>query len=112
MKRAQLVTSLLLVLAVQTAAKADPQSVNATAHVISLVFVDGGIEQRRERKPFDTLKTCHAWKHQRDFLPPQPASLVSFVYCEPAEAAPTRTAGMPRLARTSPLLPRGAFGPV
>ena len=94
MKGAKLITSLLLVLATQTAAKADPQSVNASAHVISLVFVDGGIEQRREQKSFDTIKTCLTWKHQREFLPPQPASFVSFVYCELTKVGPTRTAGI------------------
>lgn len=92
MKRARLVISLLLVVATQTAAKSDPQPANATAHVISLVLVEDGIAERREQKEFDTIETCHAWKYQRDFLPPQPGSLVSFVYCEPTEGAANGTA--------------------
>jgi hypothetical protein len=81
MERTRPIIALALVLAAQTAAKADPQSVNATAHVISLVFVDGGIEQRREQKSFDTIENCHAWKHEKDFLPPHPPAFISFVYC-------------------------------
>jgi hypothetical protein len=73
---------LALVLMAQTAAKADPSFMNATAHVISLVFVNGGIEERREQKPFDTYDICLAWKHQKEFLPPVPPAFASAVYCD------------------------------
>ncbi|MER8406219.1 hypothetical protein NKH16_15980 [Mesorhizobium sp. M1307] len=99
MNRTKLIIALALLLAVPTAAKADPQSLNATAHVISLVFVDGRIDERREQKSFDTIKTCLAWKHQGEFLPPQPGSFVSFTYCELTNVGPTRTASIFQLTQ-------------
>ena len=86
MKRTRFIIALALLLAAQTAAKADSHFMNATAHVISLTFVNGGIEERREQKPFDTYDLCLAWKHQKEFLPPHPPAFLSFVYCEQTEA--------------------------
>ena len=83
MQRTWFIITLALLLTAQTAAgKADSAIMSATAHVISLTFVSGGIEERREQKPFDTYPLCLAWKHQKEFLPPDPPALVSFVYCE------------------------------
>lgn len=76
------IIALALLLAAQTAAQADSGTMNAIAYVISLTFVKGGIEERREQKPFDTYDLCLAWKHQKEFLPPNPPAFVSFVYCE------------------------------
>ena len=86
MKRTRFIIALALLLTAQTAAKADSHSVNATAHVVSLTFANGGIEERREQKPFDTYALCLAWKHQKEFLPPDPPAFVSFVYCAHTEA--------------------------
>ena len=86
MKRTRFIIALALLFAAQTAARADSPSMNATAHVISLTFVNGGIEESREQKAFDTYARCLAWKHQKEFLPPQPPAFVSFVYCEQTEA--------------------------
>jgi hypothetical protein len=69
----------------QPAAKADFYFRNATAHVISFTFLDGGIEEHREQKSLDTYDTCLAWKRQKEFLPPPPPAFLSFVYCERAE---------------------------
>ena len=87
MKRTRCIIALALalVVAAQTAAKADSYFMNATAHVISLILVNGDIEERREQKPFDTYDTCLAWKHQQEFLPPYPLAFFSFVYCERTE---------------------------
>lgn len=97
MNRTKPIIALALLLAVPTAAKADPQSLNATAHIISLIFVDGRIHERREQKSFDTMKICLAWKHQGEFLPPQPGSFVSFTYCELTNVDPTWTASISQL---------------
>lgn len=88
MKRTRFIIAVALFSTAQTAAKADSQIVNAIAHVISLAFVNGGIDERREQKPFDTYALCLAWKHQKDFLPPDPPAFVSFVYCAQTEATP------------------------
>ncbi|MER8393944.1 hypothetical protein NKJ72_11080 [Mesorhizobium sp. M0045] len=86
MKRTRFIIALALLLTAQTAAKADSLIVNATAHVISLTFANGRIEERREQKPFDTYALCLAWKHQNEFLPPHPPAFISFVYCTQTEA--------------------------
>ena len=83
MKRTRRIIFAVLLTA-QPVATAD--SMNATAHVISLTFVNGGIEERREQKPFDTYVLCLAWKHQQEFLPPHPPAFISFVYCTQTEA--------------------------
>ena len=88
MKRTRFIIAVALLLTAQTAAKADSQIMNATAHVVSLAFANGGIDERREQKPFDTYALCLAWKHQKDFLPPDPPAFVSFVYCAQTEATP------------------------
>ena len=81
MKRTRFIIALALPL-MAYAAEADSQIVNAAAHVISLAFVKGDIEERREQKPFDTYALCLAWKHQQEFLPPVPPVSITFVYCE------------------------------
>ena len=86
MKPTRFIIALALLLTAQTVARADSHIVNATAHVISLTFVNGGIEERREQKPFDTYALCLAWKHQKEFLPPDPPAFISFVYCAQTEA--------------------------
>ena len=86
MKPVRSIIALALVVAAPTAAKADSHIVNAIAFVVSLAPVNGGIEERREQKPFETYDLCLAWKHQKEFLPPDPPALVSFVYCERTEA--------------------------
>ena len=86
MKHAKIIIALALLLAGQTAAKADSHVMNAIAHVISLTSVNGGIEERREQKPFETYDICLAWQHQKELLPPDPPAFVSFVYCVQTEA--------------------------
>jgi hypothetical protein len=87
MKRTRLIGALALLLAAQTAAKADSHIMSGIAYVVSLTFVNGGVEERREQKSFDTYGLCLAWKHQKEFLPPQPPAFVSLVYC--AQTEPT-----------------------
>ncbi|MER8866618.1 hypothetical protein NKI19_23375 [Mesorhizobium sp. M0751] len=99
MNRTKLIIALALFLTVSTAAKADPQSLNATAHIISLVFVDGRFDERREQKSFDTIKICFAWKHQGEFLPPQPGSFASSTFCELTNFDPTPTASISQVAQ-------------
>ncbi|MDQ6437734.1 hypothetical protein RB623_27090 [Mesorhizobium sp. LHD-90] len=89
MKRTRLIIALAVLLAAPTAAKTDSPTVNAIAFVISLAPVVGGIEERREQKPFETYDLCLAWKRQKEVLPPDPPALLSFVYCEQTEAPPT-----------------------
>jgi hypothetical protein len=86
MNRTRLIGALVLLVAAQTAAKADTHIMNGIAYVISLTFVNGGIEERREQKTFDTYGLCLAWKHQKEFLPPLPPAFVSLVYCVQTEA--------------------------
>ena len=86
MKRTRFIIAVALLLTAQTAAKADSQIMNATAHIVSLAFANGGIEERREQKPFDTYALCLAWKHQKEFLPPDPPAFISSVYCTQTEA--------------------------
>ena len=86
MKRTRLIISLVLLLAAQPAAKADSHFMSAFAHVISLTFVNGRIEESREQKPFDSYGLCLAWKHQKDFHRPHPPAFASFVYCAQTDA--------------------------
>ena len=86
MKRTVFIIALVLLATAPTAAKADSHAMNATAFVISLAPVNGRIEELREQKPFETYELCLAWKHQKQFLPPDPPALISFVYCERTEA--------------------------
>ena len=85
MKPVRSIIALALVVATQTAAKADSHLMHAIAFVVSLAPVNGRIEERREQKPFETYDLCLAWKYQKAFLPPDPPALASFVYCERAE---------------------------
>jgi len=88
MKRTRLIIALVLLWTAQSTAKADSHVMGATAHVISLIFGKGGIEERREQKQFSTYALCLAWKHQKEFLPPDPPAAIAFVYCEGIQARP------------------------
>lgn len=81
MKRTRFVMALATLLTAQTTARADSLTMNATAHVVSLTLVNGGIEESRDQKPFDTYALCLAWKRQKEFLPPHPPAFITFVYC-------------------------------
>jgi hypothetical protein len=86
MKQTRLIIALAILLTAQPVAKADSHLMDATAHVISLTFVNGGIEERREQKPFETYALCLAWKQQQEFLSPHPPASISFIYCAQIEA--------------------------
>jgi len=105
MKRTRFIIALALLLIAQTAAKADSHIMNATAHVISLVFAGDGIEELREQKPFETYALCLAWKHQKEILPPHPPAFNSFVYCEETQIRPKAEGMAVDVAKSDPKRP-------